>query len=178
MQKWVWIPSGFTLLSNCKMSIDNVAWVWIPSGFTLLSNRKAIWHTFGMFEYPLDLHCSQTCRSFFPGLARLNTLWIYTALKQVVHRKCAISVWIPSGFTLLSNYTYFPAVNWSVWIPSGFTLLSNLSPVWSKDWKVWIPSGFTLLSNLTVPCINKHFVWIPSGFTLLSNEDPKAVSRV
>ena len=35
-----------------------------------------------MFEYPLDLHYSQT-DIVFPGfLCSLNTLWIYTTLKQ------------------------------------------------------------------------------------------------
>ena len=78
------------------------------------------------FEYPLDLHCSQTRRYRYPAAWCLNTLWIYTALKliQIAHLlppslntlwiytalkpteivDCSVLVWIPSGFTLLSNH--------------------------------------------------------------------------
>ena len=35
-----------------------------------------------MFEYPLDLHCSQTLSVSLYSIVGLNTLWIYTALKH------------------------------------------------------------------------------------------------
>ena len=36
------------------------------------------------FEYPLDLHCSQTIEGMRNPMNSLNTLWIYTALKPAV----------------------------------------------------------------------------------------------
>ena len=37
-----------------------------------------------MFEYPLDLHYSQTSVKSISTLASLNTLWIYTTLKPLI----------------------------------------------------------------------------------------------
>ena len=56
------------------------------------------------FQYPLNLHCSQTMYDDFTFLKSFNTLWIYTALKQSHIIKNIIVVSIPSEFTLLSNY--------------------------------------------------------------------------
>ena len=117
-----------------------------------------------MFEYPLDLHYSQTSVKSISTLASLNTLWIYTTLKQLIETVLFVSVWIPSGFTLLSNIFWALSPPSKVWIPSGFTLLSNnvLDP--AKHAKVWIPSGFTLLSNhfffSGASCRSLNTLWI------------------
>ena len=58
------IPSEFTLLSNQSMGKDYMEQVSIPSEFTLLSNKSAIWTYRARFQYPLNLHCSQTYRDF------------------------------------------------------------------------------------------------------------------
>ena len=68
------IPSEFTLLSN----VDRIEWggfvVSIPSEFTLLSNAvtfgwKKVW-----FQYPLNLHCSQTIGQQIFLFVGFNTL--------------------------------------------------------------------------------------------------------
>ena len=125
---------------------------------------------YAKFEYPLDLHCSQTTNQLMAQFISLNTLWIYTALKlsctSVFTSESLNTLWIYTALKQVCRRRYIVAV----WIPSGFTLLSNYS---SDLWKirlVWIPSGFTLLSNIGLYCRLKVAVWIPSGFTLLSNK--------
>ena len=57
------------------------------------------------FEYPLDLHCSQTYLVFAFNTVCLNTLWIYTALKRgcQVHysRNGLNTLWIYTDLKLL-----------------------------------------------------------------------------
>ena len=53
-----------------------------------------------MFEYPLDLHCSQTIVAATSHEAGLNTLWIYTALKLKEYLGE-----IPDGLNTLWIYT-------------------------------------------------------------------------
>ena len=77
--------------------------VSIPSEFTLLSNEYAVFLVSMLFQYPLNLHCSQTFVCCKLVHACFNTLWIYTALKQRVVDFHASMVSIPSEFTLLSN---------------------------------------------------------------------------
>ena len=76
------IPSEFTLLSNNIYYILGKGTVSIPSEFTLLSNRHSgnLW--FFLFQYPLNLHCSQTEPIPHTLIVCFNTLWIYTALKH------------------------------------------------------------------------------------------------
>ena len=60
------IPSEFTLLSNkCPGNLYQKE-VSIPSEFTLLSNTVVEVSAVTLFQYPLNLHCSQT-------LARCNS---------------------------------------------------------------------------------------------------------
>ena len=99
------------------------------------------------FQYPLNLHCSQTRYSILRILKSFNTLWIYTALKRA---------WPSTEYCIVS-------------IPSEFTLLSNTCAGMPKKCKVSIPSEFTLLSNKNRRYISTSTVSIPSEFTLLSN---------
>ena len=56
---------------------------------------QAVW---SLFEYPLDLHCSQTKGHAMDEELCLNTLWIYTALKQIRYERvlhlCLNTLWI------------------------------------------------------------------------------------
>ena len=54
------IPSEFTLLSNYLCGYSTRGNVSIPSEFTLLSNCRVFFISCKMFQYPLNLHCSQT----------------------------------------------------------------------------------------------------------------------
>ena len=95
----LWI---YTALKPCPLAID----VWIvsiPSEFTLLSNLCVLYTCPREFQYPLNLHCSQTRTPVFALISCFNTLWIYTALKQVACKSFFKMVSIPSEFTLLSN---------------------------------------------------------------------------
>ena len=122
---YVSIPSEFTLLSNAISNELLLIAVSIPSEFTLLSNNPCKAHGNGLFQYPLNLHCSQTssstirasllfqyplnlhCSQTFKSKREVflcfNTLWIYTALKLWLRLKVLSTVSIPSEFTLLSN---------------------------------------------------------------------------
>ena len=119
------IPSEFTLLSNFVVKNLINSNVSIPSEFTLLSNYSISLECFFLFQYPLNLHCSQTWFYIFLPLPQFqyplnlhcsqtgfhtsmtmhsfNTLWIYTALKLPACCSPAQCVSIPSEFTLLSN---------------------------------------------------------------------------
>ena len=174
---FVWIPSGFTPLSNPSLDNNACVNVWIPSGFTPLSNTTHLLYLLMLFEYPLDLHHSQTLYSQPFFCRRLNTLWIYTTLKPPLRREAFPDVWIPSGFTPLSNQTSGKIFTCFVWIPSGFTPLSNLKTNHPLINQVWIPSGFTPLSNLFLMFSPPISVWIPSGFTPLSNTSIRRDSR-
>ena len=68
------IPSEFTLLSNFHPSSSNLAKVSIPSEFTLLSNLCGIIVQFDLFQYPLNLHCSQTATLNYISVIGFNTL--------------------------------------------------------------------------------------------------------
>ena len=57
---FVSIPSEFTLLSNIPWNIPIPVPVSIPSEFTLLSNNRLPSGVKFEFQYPLNLHCSQT----------------------------------------------------------------------------------------------------------------------
>ena len=54
------IPSEFTLLSNYRIVLLDNGSVSIPSEFTLLSNISGGNNVALRFQYPLNLHCSQT----------------------------------------------------------------------------------------------------------------------
>ena len=145
-----------------------------------------------MFQYPLNLHCSQTVFNSTSAELRFNTLWIYTALKHWVVRRGGRLVSIPSEFTLLSNAVNIVMANNCVSIPSEFTLLSNRETIMIDGLSVSIPSEFTLLSNISLvhfllfkfqyplnlhcsqtlsdDIIDGYRVSIPSEFTLLSNQ--------
>ena len=102
-ERLVWIPSGFTLLSNYFCDVFITVFVWIPSGFTLLSNPSDLITYIPWFEYPLDLHCSQTRTVHTNWYLCLNTLWIYTALKLHLQPVPLPVVWIPSIYTALKQ---------------------------------------------------------------------------
>ena len=164
------IPSEFTLLSNLKLVWLTGQQVSIPSEFTLLSNLCVIKKFIYMFQYPLNLHYSQTplwSAWYYPlfqyplnlhysqtqGIlvfeeVGFNTLWIYTTLKHSVCIDCLLdcfnTLWI---YTTLKPYSWFSLLS-SVSIPSEFTLLSNKESNSIKVEKVSIPSEFTLLSNM------------------------------
>ena len=72
MESMVSIPSEFTLLSNLYSARSAMLSVSIPSEFTLLSNLFSTVFLIGMFQYPLNLHCSQTSNSKFQILTYLR----------------------------------------------------------------------------------------------------------
>ena len=123
--KTVSIPSEFTLLSNGRTIRLYGAVVSIPSEFTLLSNSMLVCIITFSFQYPLNLHCSQTIPLAQNFRRCFNTLWIYTALKPWNIYIRADTVSIPSEFTLLSNLANTINPDAEVSIPSEFTLLSN-----------------------------------------------------
>ena len=122
------------------------------------------------FQYPLNLHCSQT---------NWRCIWIviyvsipseFTLLSNTGSSLIPFHlVSIPSEFTLLSNYATNKQSLVFVSIPSEFTLLSNMMRTHKSNVAVSIPSEFTLLSNTPTVSLQLDSVSIPSEFTLLSN---------
>ena len=66
-----------------------------------------------MFEYPLDLHYSQTLMALIASYTCLNTLWIYTTLKPRSYQRsmalCLNTLWIYTTLKLevLLNFNRF-----------------------------------------------------------------------
>ena len=123
--KNVSIPSEFTLLSNAWCWYSLIRLVSIPSEFTLLSNPPTLKQLYTTFQYPLNLHCSQTMASILLFPPCFNTLWIYTALKPSALRihliLCFNTLWIYTALKLILPVLALFIVS----IPSEFTLLSN-----------------------------------------------------
>ena len=71
-----------------------------------------------MFEYPLDLHCSQTFLGEVESLASLNTLWIYTALKLIL-----VTTGQQNSLNTLWIYTALKRVDMRLWIDNGLNTL-------------------------------------------------------
>ena len=121
--------------------------VSIPSEFTLLSNRKFRTDWQFRFQYPLNLHCSQTILNQFMFCPSFNTLWIYTALKHnefaFILKLCFNTLWI---YTALKPRRHAEILYQSfntLWI---YTALKHSSTKYDTL-SVSIPSEFTLLSN-------------------------------
>ena len=74
MNDLVSIPSEFTLLSNINRCTFSYTTVSIPSEFTLLSNNKDFLAYASEFQYPLNLHCSQTVLDIKENGLCFNTL--------------------------------------------------------------------------------------------------------
>ena len=76
----LWIYTALKLLLVIIVRSE----VSIPSEFTLLSNHTEHNAKQTKFQYPLNLHCSQTNLVFYTSNIGFNTLWIYTALKHTL----------------------------------------------------------------------------------------------
>ena len=102
----VWLSFEFTYLSNSDARTESATAVWLSFEFTYLSNGRAKpWMT-PTFDYPLNLHISQTIQQQHPEYDSLIILWIYISLKrQKLHRRL-LSVWLSFEFTYLSNEHY------------------------------------------------------------------------
>ena len=139
----IWIYTALKLLRFWKNPLK----VSIPSEFTLLSNLVNSAIAESWFQYPLNLHCSQTSARLSKTTPSFNTLWIYTALKQIsfplIYNHCFNTLWI---YTALKQHLLYSRKRNSfntLWIytalkPNQFHILSS---------SVSIPSEFTLLSN-------------------------------
>ena len=123
---FVSIPSEFTLLSN-YVGIDTITNVFqYPLNLHCSQTRAIIYIFKPRFQYPLNLHCSQTMVLFSCPFSSFNTLWIYTALKPMVidQRKGDRfnTLWIYTALKLYYHIYHHQQVS----IPSEFTLLSNM----------------------------------------------------
>ena len=97
------IPSEFTLLSNTVVEVSAVTLFQYPLNLHCSQTNRRLRFYEQAFQYPLNLHCSQTWRMPLYSIFSFNTLWIYTALKLHTRPPVLTGVSIPSEFTLLSN---------------------------------------------------------------------------
>ena len=144
----VWYSYEFTLLSNDVVDAFSFLLVWYSYEFTLLSNSGGCSICWSMFDIPMNLHCSQTLYATLLAHCGLIFLWIYTALKLILHpirtHLCLIFLWI---YTALKLFTRSKLVK-EVWYSYEFTLLSNMLPATCVAISVWYSYEFTLLSNM------------------------------
>ena len=182
---WIYTALKLHLSTFCACKVS------IPSEFTLLSNQRHVFYKKNLFQYPLNLHCSQTpsgkiskkskfqyplnlhcSQTILISLRELigfNTLWIYTALK---HRKILTKIFqvsIPSEFTLLSNPAQLKKWFHLVSIPSEFTLLSNTLYSSRRQRRFQYPLNLHCSQTQIIHKTMVFEVSIPSEFTLLSN---------
>ena len=122
-----------------------------------------------LFQYPLNLHCSQTNRRlrFYEQAFQypLNLHCSQTNINSSASFSSFNTLWI---YTALKQSHIIKNII-VVSIPSEFTLLSNKSSFIIFRVSVSIPSEFTLLSNTQIQGDYTLLVSIPSEFTLLSN---------
>ena len=130
-----------------------------------------------LFQYPLNLHCSQTSIGSVSKLYRfqypLNLHCSQTMYDDFTFLKSFNTLWI---YTALKQSHIIKNII-VVSIPSEFTLLSNKSSFIIFRVSVSIPSEFTLLSNTQIQGDYTLLVSIPSEFTLLSNKSPFKILR-
>ena len=159
-------PSGFTLLSNNALEIAHHNMFWSPLDSHYSQTLSRIKVKLLRFWSPLDSHYSQTMIIMAILLNCFGALWIHTTLKQLfctLHNQIRFgALWIhttlkrysslithtivlePSGFTLLSNNSYYLILKQRVLEPSGFTLLSNLKPQIRHIW-IYLRNSTTIL---------------------------------
>ena len=183
----LWIYTA--LKQVCSLLVWGI--VSIPSEFTLLSNAWVqLVHT-PWFQYPLNLHCSQTVPRSFSTFLSFNTLWIYTALKpESAWRICRFrfntlwiytalkpkiawgigcmgfnTLWIYTALKLPTPSTRMPTCFNTLWIYTALKLRCQMQKFIYSFNTLWI---YTALKLRSIFC-RYSSVSIPSEFTLLSN---------
>ena len=130
--------------------------VWLSFEFTYLSNIIVIRISDSRFDYPLNLHISQTP----PPLPPLPFLFDYPLnlhISQTRHKERYIR-----GY---------------VWLSFEFTYLSNAIAIGKKRHTVWLSFEFTYLSNFIFQGFEHRWVWLSFEFTYLSNKCSKIGRR-
>ena len=139
----LWIYISLKLFNNSTLSMT----VWLSFEFTYLSNGKNYTGDYYQFDYPLNLHISQTSiiktytagsliilwiyislkhrRRLVRGQIGLIILWIYISLKHLLKVIFVVKVWLSFEFTYLSNFVGPTDHGQDVWLSFEFTYLSN-----------------------------------------------------
>ena len=91
----LWIYTTLKHLVRLYLILCRLNTLWI---YTTLKQKGVLWYFECLFEYPLDLHYSQTSQDQSTLLLSLNTLWIYTTLKLwvviMLRSFCLNTLWI------------------------------------------------------------------------------------
>ena len=102
----VWLSFEFTYLSNGRAKPWMTPTFDYPLNLHISQTETAALWPYWLFDYPLNLHISQTIQQQHPEYDSLIILWIYISLKrQKLHRRL-LSVWLSFEFTYLSNEHY------------------------------------------------------------------------
>ena len=165
--------------------------VWLSFEFTYLSNIIVIRISDSRFDYPLNLHISQTP----PPLPPLPFLFDYPLnlhisqteasgrIRQTVfdyplnlHISQTNVVKLGEGEGLIILWIYISIKldrllggEIKVWLSFEFTYLSNTSSAMTIWYSVWLSFEFTYLSNLILIFVPGWMVWLSFEFTYLSN---------
>ena len=151
----VWLSFEFTYLSNSVIIFFSAAFVWLSFEFTYLSNNKLINRDRQAFDYPLNLHISQTKKASWTSWSCLIILWIYISLKHMEDadhwKKSLIILWIYISLKLsairtlvqcrliiLWIYISLKQICWQLWWRNRLIILwiyISLKPqIWSTDY--------------------------------------------
>ena len=188
----VWLSFEFTYLSNVILYRICGKKVWLSFEFTYLSNRSrkltrweqfdyplnlhisqtlvGLLHLFLRFDYPLNLHISQTKRRLNSSLNSLIILWIYISLKQRNHPQLSVRSLIILWIYISLKHPEQVMIGTQVWLSFEFTYLSNSWSLNVSRSTVWLSFEFTYLSNRSASVTSPQIVWLSFEFTYLSNE--------
>ena len=166
---FVWLSFEFTYLSNHGVVAEKPPMVWLSFEFTYLSNITPNSPDPDRFDYPLNLHISQTCLPWYHLLKSLIILWIYISLKPLngAEASCAslIILWIYISLKPLTMSRLLCVCLIILWIyislKRGRLLVhcrSGLIILW-----IYISLKHSIVST------NGAFVWLSFEFTYLSN---------
>ena len=167
----VWLSFEFTYLSNSNVKVNGIAFVWLSFEFTYLSNYSTTAPWVWQFDYPLNLHISQTAKTTPEIIISLIILWIYISLKHIVCYDDMIFRLIILWIYISLKHPEKLSEGLNVWLSFEFTYLSNVSGAKPSSPTVWLSFEFTYLSNDELSDTLMKKVWLSFEFTYLSNCD-------
>ena len=174
----VWLSFEFTYLSNGRLCRAKDIHVWLSFEFTYLSNWSLLNMYSATFDYPLNLHISQTVTRVRTVSAGLIILWIYISLKpdRLPGRRsdCLIILWIYISLKRTADVELGFSSLIILWI---YISLKHWAEK-GRTWKVWLSFEFTYLSNCPACPLLRSAVWLSFEFTYLSNPSAKNMRKI
>ena len=188
---FVWLSFEFTYLSNIAAGKAITIGVWLSFEFTYLSNPISAIDSLTRFDYPLNLHISQTA-SHPTRIAQLFDYPLNLHISQTYRCQCQCRIQFDyplnlhiSQTSIIKTYTAGSLIILWIYISLKhrrrlvrgqigliilwiYISLKHLLKVIFVV-KVWLSFEFTYLSNFVGPTDHGQDVWLSFEFTYLSN---------